>query len=59
MGVKNYLIDGVSCAGKSTVCAALQRCGASGPTVNSVFVFSNGQAIERWHSVGSTHASIA
>ena len=27
MGVKNYLIDGVSCAGKSTVCRELQRRG--------------------------------
>ena len=27
MGVKNYLIDGVSCAGKTTVCDALQRRG--------------------------------
>lgn len=27
MGVKNYLIDGVSCTGKSTVCAELQRRG--------------------------------
>lgn len=27
MGVKNYLIDGVSCAGKTTVCAELQRRG--------------------------------
>ncbi len=25
MGVKNYLIDGVSCAGKTTVCRELQR----------------------------------
>jgi thymidylate kinase len=25
MGVKNYLIDGVSCAGKTTVCSELQR----------------------------------
>src|SRR5678816_4381182 len=25
MGVKNYLIDGVSCAGKTTVCDELQR----------------------------------
>ena len=27
MGVKNYLIDGVSCTGKSTVCTELQRRG--------------------------------
>ena len=27
MGVKNYLIDGVSCAGKTTVCGELQRLG--------------------------------
>jgi broad-specificity NMP kinase len=27
MGVKNYLIDGVSCAGKTTVCVELQRRG--------------------------------
>ncbi len=27
MGVKNYLIDGVSCAGKTTVCHELQRRG--------------------------------
>lgn len=27
MGVRNYLIDGVSCAGKSTVCRELQRRG--------------------------------
>jgi gluconate kinase len=27
MGVRNYLIDGVSCAGKTTVCDALQRRG--------------------------------
>ncbi|KPL88148.1 AAA family ATPase [Herpetosiphon geysericola] len=27
MGIKNYLIDGVSCAGKTTVCTELQRCG--------------------------------
>ena len=27
MGVKNYLIEGVSCAGKTTVCGALQRRG--------------------------------
>ena len=27
MGVKNYLIDGVSCAGKTTVCGELQRRG--------------------------------
>ncbi len=27
MGVKNYLIDGVSCAGKTTVCGELQRHG--------------------------------
>ena len=27
MGVKNYLIDGVSCAGKTTVCDELQRRG--------------------------------
>ncbi|NJO82539.1 MAG: nucleoside kinase [Blastochloris sp.] len=27
MGIKNYLIDGVSCAGKTTVCDALQRRG--------------------------------
>lgn len=27
MGVKNYLIDGVSCAGKTTVCSELQRRG--------------------------------
>lgn len=27
MGVKNYLIDGVSCAGKTTVCNELQRRG--------------------------------
>lgn len=27
MGVKNYLIDGVSCAGKTTVCEELQRRG--------------------------------
>lgn len=27
MGVKNYLIEGVSCAGKTTVCAELQRRG--------------------------------
>lgn len=27
MGLKNYLIDGVSCAGKTTVCAELQRRG--------------------------------
>ena len=27
MGIKNYLIDGVSCAGKTTVCNELQRCG--------------------------------
>ena len=27
MGVKNYLIDGVSCAGKTTVCRELQRRG--------------------------------
>jgi adenylate kinase family enzyme len=25
MGVKNYLIDGVSCAGKTTICDELQR----------------------------------
>ena len=28
MGVKNYLIDGVSCAGKTTVCRELQRRGS-------------------------------
>ena len=27
MGIKNYLIDGVSCAGKTTVCNELQRRG--------------------------------
>ena len=27
MGVKNYFIDGVSCAGKTTVCDELQRRG--------------------------------
>jgi gluconate kinase len=27
MGVRNYLIDGVSCAGKTTVCRELQRRG--------------------------------
>jgi len=27
MGVRNYLIDGVSCAGKTTVCGELQRRG--------------------------------
>ncbi|KPV51695.1 nucleoside kinase [Kouleothrix aurantiaca] len=27
MGVKNYLLDGVSCAGKTTVCNELQRRG--------------------------------
>jgi hypothetical protein len=27
MGVKNYLIDGVSCAGKTTVCDEMQRRG--------------------------------
>lgn len=27
MGIKNYLIDGVSCAGKTTVCKELQRRG--------------------------------
>jgi gluconate kinase len=27
MGVKNYLIDGVSCAGKTTICNELQRRG--------------------------------
>ena len=27
MGVKNYLVDGVSCAGKTTVCGELQRRG--------------------------------
>ena len=27
MGIKNYLIDGVSCAGKTTVCAELLRRG--------------------------------
>jgi hypothetical protein len=27
MGLKNYLIDGVSCAGKTTVCSELQRRG--------------------------------
>lgn len=27
MGVKNYMIDGVSCAGKTTVCRELQRRG--------------------------------
>ncbi len=27
MGIKNYLIDGVSCAGKTTVCDELQRRG--------------------------------
>ncbi len=27
MGVKNYLIDGISCAGKTTVCDELQRRG--------------------------------
>jgi broad-specificity NMP kinase len=27
MGVKNYIIDGVSCAGKTTVCDELQRRG--------------------------------
>ncbi|MFN8411646.1 MAG: hypothetical protein U0Z26_04590 [Anaerolineales bacterium] len=27
MGVKNYLIDGVSCAGKTTVCGELQQRG--------------------------------
>ena len=27
MGAKNYLIDGVSCAGKTTVCGELQRRG--------------------------------
>ena len=27
MGVKNYLIDGVSCAGKTTVCGEGQRVG--------------------------------
>lgn len=27
MGVKNYLIDGVSCAGKTSVCGELQRRG--------------------------------
>jgi gluconate kinase len=27
MGVRNYLIDGVSCAGKTTVCCELQRRG--------------------------------
>jgi gluconate kinase len=27
VGVKNYLIDGVSCAGKTTVCSELQRRG--------------------------------
>ncbi|KAB8140317.1 AAA family ATPase [Chloroflexia bacterium SDU3-3] len=27
MGVRNYLIDGVSCAGKTTVCTELQRRG--------------------------------
>ena len=27
MGIKNYLIDGVSCAGKTTVCGELQRRG--------------------------------
>lgn len=27
MGIKNYLIDGVSCAGKTTVCTELQRRG--------------------------------
>ena len=27
MGIKNYLIDGVSCAGKTTVCHELQRRG--------------------------------
>ncbi|MFN8487567.1 MAG: hypothetical protein U0350_08255 [Caldilineaceae bacterium] len=28
--MKNYLIDGVSCAGKTTVCAELQRRGYHG-----------------------------
>ena len=27
MGIKNYVIDGVSCAGKTTVCNELQRRG--------------------------------
>ena len=27
MGIKNYLVDGVSCAGKTTVCDELQRRG--------------------------------
>src|SRR5215208_6886630 len=27
MGIKNYVIDGVSCAGKTTVCDELQRRG--------------------------------
>ena len=27
MGVKNYLVDGASCAGKTTVCNVLQRLG--------------------------------
>ena len=27
MGVKNYLIEGVSCAGKTTVCNELQKRG--------------------------------
>jgi gluconate kinase len=27
MGVKNYLIDGISCAGKTTICDELQRRG--------------------------------
>ncbi len=27
MGIKNYLIDGVSCAGKTTICNELQRRG--------------------------------
>jgi predicted ATPase len=31
MGIKNYLIDGVSCAGKTTICGELQRRGYQGP----------------------------
>ena len=27
MGIRNYLIEGVSCTGKTTVCSELQRCG--------------------------------
>lgn len=49
MGVKNYLIAGVSCAGKTTVCDELQRRGYHAIDGDEELAYSSVYSIERNH----------